>query len=97
MSEPKSKSHIEEARELMLEQLKALRNAKPGEALQNELARSKGVSGLSQTIIDSARVEVEYATAVRFGASAVPALPPPQFDGPTAHMPFGRTVHLLGD
>lgn len=54
---------LEDVRRLMFEQLSALRNAEPGEVLAQELKRSRGVSELSQTIIDSARVEVSYLQA----------------------------------
>lgn len=57
------KNHITTVRRLMLEQLQALRNAQPGEALEQELKRSKGVSDLSQTLINSAKVEVDYMVA----------------------------------
>jgi hypothetical protein len=40
-------SHIDQVRAVMLEQLRALRSATGGEALQEELKRSKGISELS--------------------------------------------------
>lgn len=75
MSEVKT-THIEEVRQLMLEQLRALRTASAGEALAQELKRSKGVSELSATIIDSARVEVEYLRVIQ-GDGEVPFLTAP--------------------
>lgn len=56
-------NHIATVRKLMIEQLQALRNAKVGDDLDEELRRSKGVSELSQTLINSAKVEIDYLTA----------------------------------
>lgn len=53
-------NHISTVRAHMIEQLRALRTAKPGEELDAEIRRAKGVSDIAQTIINSARVEVEY-------------------------------------
>lgn len=93
--------HINSVRTIMLEQLRALRAAPAGEALAQELKRSKGVSELSQTFIDSARVEVEYQKAI-CGDGEVPVLSPPggsqpALEGaPSAHNPFGQTtVHRM--
>ena len=58
-----SSPHIESVRKIMLEQLIALRSAKPGEDLNNELKRSRGVSEISQTLLESARVEISYLEA----------------------------------
>lgn len=105
MSDEK-KPHIDDVRALMLEQLRALRSARPGEALVQELKRAKGVSELSQTFIDSARVEVEYVKATQGDgdvpflaapADGAPGLPPAAGEDGTAHRPFGRNVHRLGD
>lgn len=51
--------HISDIRIIMVEQLRALRSASP-EALEAELKRSKAVSELSQTMINSAKVEIDY-------------------------------------
>lgn len=89
--------HINSVRTIMLEQLRALRAAPAGEALAQELKRSKGVSELSQTFIDSARVEVEYQKAI-CGDGEVLVLSPPDNSpsalegGPSAHNPFGQTT-----
>lgn len=108
MSEQRS-THIGEVRSLMLEQLRALRTAPAGDALAQELKRAKGVSELSATIIDSARVEVEYL-AVIHGDGEVPFLTPPEGSdqpalpkpianplesGPSANHPWRSTVHKL--
>ena len=95
--------HIDSVRTIMLDQLRALRAAPAGEALTQELKRSKGISELSQTFIDSARVEVEYQKAI-CGDGEVPVLSPKDSSpqalqaGPSAHNPFGqKTVHRLKD
>jgi hypothetical protein len=56
--------HISDIRTIMAEQLRALRNASP-EALESELKRSKAVSELSQTMINSAKVEIDYLQATK--------------------------------
>jgi hypothetical protein len=76
--------HISDIRVIMAEQLRALRNAAP-EALESELKRSKAVSELSQTMINSAKVEIDYlaatkqsnSTFLQVPASAQTATPPP--------------------
>lgn len=62
-------NHINTVRALLIEQMRALRSAKPGEQLVAELERARGVSGVAQTIIASAKVEVEYLTATDQGDS----------------------------
>lgn len=52
--------HINQVRSLLLEQLRALRTAPAGDQLAEELKRAKAVSEVSQTLINSAKVEVEY-------------------------------------
>lgn len=52
--------HITEVRSLMMEQLRALRKASSGSELEAEIARSKGMSEITQTLINSAKVEIEY-------------------------------------
>jgi hypothetical protein len=70
--------HISDIRTIMAEQLRALRNASP-EALESELKRSKAVSELSQTMINSANVEIKYLEITKQDHS--PFLKTP----PTAH------------
>lgn len=103
-----NKPHIIEVRQLMLEQLRALRAACTGEDLANELKRSKGVSELASVMIDSARVEVEYLAVIE-GDGEVPFLaapddgvpknPGPPFDpltaGPSPDHPWRSSVHKL--
>lgn len=51
--------HISDIRIIMLEQMKALRSAAP-DAVEAELKRSKAISELGQTMINSAKVEIDY-------------------------------------
>lgn len=63
-------NHINTVRALMLEQLRALRTAPAGTELAEELKRSKGVSELSQTIINSVTVSKGASNGYTgFGAS----------------------------
>lgn len=71
-------NHISSVRKIMLEQLHALRGAAPGEALENELKRSKAVSELSQTMINSAKVEVGYLMATDQKSAPFLEVPPDQ-------------------
>ncbi len=51
--------HISDIRIIMLEQMKALRSAAP-DAVEAELKRSRAISELGQTMINSAKVEIDY-------------------------------------
>lgn len=61
--------HISNIRTIMAEQLRALRSASPAE-LESELKRSKAVSELSQTMINSAKVEIDYLALTKQSSSA---------------------------
>jgi hypothetical protein len=92
--------HISAVRQQLIDQMTALRSAKPGEKLQEELTRSKGVSELAQVIVNSARVEVDYLKAT--GQRRTPGLEvPPTYTAPSlpaAHNPFPSvTRHRLQD
>jgi hypothetical protein len=100
--------HIIEVCQLMLEQLRALRTAAPGDDLATEIKRSKGVSELASVMIDSARVEVEYLAVIEGdgevpflaapddGAVNKPRLPlDPLAAGPSADHPWRSSVHKL--
>ena len=65
-------NHISTVRALMIEQIRAIRTAKQGDDLDAEIRRAKGISELSQTIINSAKVEVEYLAAT--GQASTPFL-----------------------
>lgn len=80
-------AHISTVRRLMLEQLHALRNAPTGDALESELKRSKAVSELSQTIINSAKVEVEYLAATKQDFSSFLEEPPEVHTGRVPALP----------
>ena len=67
--------HISDIRIIMAEQLRALRSASP-EALEAELKRSKAVSELSQTMINSAKVEIEYLKVTKQEPSPFLEVPP---------------------
>ncbi len=68
-------NHISTVRAHMIDQLRALRAAKPGEELDAEIRRAKGVSDVAQTIINSAKVEVDYLQAT--GQASTPFLEVP--------------------
>lgn len=63
MADDDNKVNLGTVRRLMLEQLVALRKAPLGDALAQELRRSKGVGELGAVLIDSGRAEVEFLTA----------------------------------
>lgn len=75
MLDPENTNHISTVRGHLIAQLAALRSAEPGDKLDAEIKRSKGMSELSQTIINSAKVEVEYLVAT--GQTETPFLEVP--------------------
>lgn len=94
--------HIAEVRTLMLEQLRALRAAKPGTELEAEIARAKGMSEVTQTLINSAKVEVEYLALTDQDKSAFLEEPPDSSVAHLGHTATGtltqegnRTVHRI--
>lgn len=62
--------HISTVRRHMLDQLRALRTAPRGEELSLEIRRAKAVTEVAQTLINAARVEVDYVNAVRGAAES---------------------------
>jgi hypothetical protein len=74
--------HISDIRVIMAEQLRALRNATP-QALESELKRSKAVSELSQTMINSAKVEIDYLQVTKQNHSPFLEVPPTVHTGNT--------------
>jgi hypothetical protein len=84
--------HISDIRIIMAEQLRALRNASP-EALESELKRSKAVSELSQTMINSAKVEIDYLQATKQNHSPFLEVPPTVHTG---NMPAPQLQNTLG-
>lgn len=83
MNDEQQANHISTVRAHMIEQLRALRTAKPGEQLDAEIRRAKGVSDIAQTIINSAKVEVDYIQAT--GQNSTPFLEVPP-DMAVAHL-----------
>lgn len=77
MSEEQT-NHISTVRAHMIDQLRALRAAKPGEELDAEIRRAKAVSDVSQTIINSAKVEVDYLQATGQASTPFLEVPPDQ-------------------
>lgn len=89
-----SKSHhISDVRAALIEQLQALRSAKPTD-LDAELRRAKGVSEVAQVIVNSAKVEVDYIMAVK-GASDSPFLQA-EDEGGTPVIPSTPQGHFSG-
>lgn len=78
MSEDTQTNHISTVRAHMIDQLRALRAAKPGPELDAEIRRAKGVSDVAQTIINSAKVEVEYLQATNQQSTPFLEVPPDQ-------------------
>jgi hypothetical protein len=99
---PAELDHISTLRRHMLDQLRALRTAPRGEELSLEIRRAKAVSEVAQTLINAARVEVDYVNAVRGAtesaflqepdASKPPALP----SRPQSALPSADTARLGG-
>jgi hypothetical protein len=99
---PQAQPHIKDLRSLMVDQLRALRSAEPGEDLEAEIKRSKAVSELSQTIINSAKVEVDYLVATEQLSAPFLEVPPDEGVAHLGHTATGtvtqvgnRTVHKL--
>lgn len=67
--------HISDIRIIMLEQMKALRSAAP-DAVEAELKRSKAISELGQTMINSAKVEIDYLEVTKQDHSPFLETPP---------------------
>jgi hypothetical protein len=106
----KRENHIDTVRQHILDQMTALRTAKP-ENIKQELDRAKGLSELAQVAVNTAKVEVDYLVATkqpnsRFleapvevtsdsSTSGVPV--PPAAEGVTslAEWPGPRRVHKL--
>ena len=63
-------NHIDTVRKHLLDQLQALRSAEGPDAVKLELERSKGISELAQTAVNTAKVEVDYLVATDQTSSA---------------------------
>lgn len=94
-------NHINTVRALLIDQLRALRTAEPGQALEAELKRAKGVSDVAQAIVNSAKVEVDYLAATNQGDSSFLQIKDSTPAGTTRHDGPGNgitsiTRHRLG-
>ncbi|MGY8903728.1 MAG: hypothetical protein ACKVIH_04175 [Burkholderiales bacterium] len=82
----------------MIDQLRALRSALPGADLDAEIRRAKGVSEITQTIINSAKVEVDYLQATGQASTPFLEVPPDQpYLTNTKVASNHETQHLPGD
>ena len=70
--------HITDVRSILMDQLKALRAAK-GSDVEQEIRRSKAVSDLSQTAINSAKIEIDYLSLTGQEKSDFLEIPAPIF------------------
>lgn len=77
--------HISDIRIIMLEQMKALRSAAP-DAVEVELKRSKAISELGQTMINSAKVEIDYLEVTKQQCSPFLEVPPTVHTGNTPNI-----------
>lgn len=82
---PDAEPHIKELRLHMMQQLRALRAAAPGDALAAELQRTKGVQEIAQVLINSAKMEIDYLIATKQPSSRFLETPPdkPYITGPS--------------
>lgn len=89
-------NHISTVRRHLLDQMLALRGATTPEAIERELGRSKGVSELAQSVVNTAKVEVDYLKAT--GQTGAPFLcspdAQPSLTGSTAA--GGTVTHAPG-
>lgn len=67
--------HITEVRSILMAQMRALKAAN-SETLETELSKSKAINSLSQTLINSAKVEVDYLKETGQQQSKFLELPP---------------------
>ena len=86
--------HISDIRNIMLEQMKALRVAAP-DAIEAELKRSKAISELGQTMINSAKVEIDYLQVTKQDHSPFLETPPTVHTG-TLPAPAPQLQNSLG-
>jgi len=83
-------NHISTVRQHLLDQMAALRNAKP-EEVKTELERSKGISELAQVAVNTAKVEVDYLIATEQTSTPFLEVPPdtPYITLKTEELPNG--------
>lgn len=68
-------NHIDTVRMHLLDQMQALRSAKP-EDLKNEVERAKAISELAQVAVNTAKVEVDYLVATEQTSAPFLEAPP---------------------
>lgn len=99
------KAHINEARLMLLDQMRGLREVARDnpEALNTELRIAKGLCDLSQALTATARVEVDYIDAIGGGVESVflqmeeaQPLPPPVPDVPQQPLTSLEPARRLG-
>lgn len=95
--DPTDDNHMDSVRRMLIDQMRALRNASTPEALQQESTRAKSVALVAQAVTAVSRLEVDYANTT--GSSATVPFLEPQGNGAAAnpaitHSP-GRMVHRL--
>lgn len=86
--------HISDIRIIMLAQMQALRSAAP-DAVEAELKRSKAISELGQTMINSAKVEIDYLEVTKQDHSPFLETPPTVHTG-TLPAPAPQLQNSLG-
>ena len=67
-------NHISSVRRMLIDQMRALRNANSPEALQQENARAKSVALVAQAVTGVARVELDYAKKIYASKVKLPFL-----------------------
>jgi DNA helicase HerA-like ATPase len=97
----KPSDHISDVRSILMAQLRALREATP-DKLAEEIRRAKAVNETAQTIVNTARVEVDYIAAIK-GAASAPFIeaveeerPPRIPDKPQSPLPSADDPARLG-
>jgi len=94
--------HISDLRAVLMEQLRTLRSADLA-SLPEEIRRAKAVAEVAQTIINSAKVEVDYIAAIKGGAESpfieareMEPAPPPIPTYPQSPLPVADDVARCG-
>jgi hypothetical protein len=62
-------NNISTVRQLLIDQMQALRSALPGSDLEDEIHRAKGMAEVAQSITNASRVELDYLRTVGNGRS----------------------------
>lgn len=59
----KDDNHVSTVRSMLIEQIRAVRQAATGEDIKMEVEKSRAISSLANSVTELARVEVDYAKA----------------------------------